>query len=158
MGLLLGIGIAVAGFVFFLLLKSRTRVPEEQNPEAVDYSQAYQAKYLLTGNEWHEYKKLRQYAAEKGLIICPKVRLLDIVEPRKGQNYRSLMGKIQSKHVDFLITDPDLRIKGVVELDDGSHDTQDRKERDEFVDLVLQSVGYTVVRTRGVTEETLDEF
>ena len=158
MGLLLGIGIAVAGFVFFLLLKSRTRVPEEQNPEAVDYSQAYQAKYLLTGNEWHEYKKLRQYAAKKGLIICPKVRLLDIVEPRKGQNYRSLMGKIQSKHVDFLICDQDLRIKGVVELDDGSHDTQDRKERDEFVDLVLQSVGYTVVRTRGVTEETLDEF
>lgn len=133
-------------------------VPEETPAEdpGIDYSQSYQAKYLLTKNEWHEYRKLKQYAQELGLQVCPKVRLLDIIEPRKGvQNYKSLFYKIQAKHVDFLLCDQNLYIKAIVELDDGSHDKSDRQERDRFVDQILASVGYKVIRTRSVTEETL---
>lgn len=68
----------------------------------------------------------------------------------------SYLGKIQSKHVDFVLYDQDLRIKAILELDDNSHNQQDRKERDLFVDEVLQSVGYRVIRTRSITEATLD--
>lgn len=121
-----------------------------------DYTSSYQAKYLLTRNEWYEFKKLKQYADAKGLMICPKVRLLDIIEPRKGGNYRSLMGKIQSKHVDFVICDQDLHIKAILELDDGSHDRKDRQERDQFVDQILTSVGYKVIHVRSITENTLE--
>ena len=67
----------------------------------------------------------------------------------------SALGKIQSKHVDFVICDQNLYIKAIVELDDKSHDQPDRQERDRFVDDVLTSVGYTVIRTRAVTEDTL---
>jgi very-short-patch-repair endonuclease len=67
----------------------------------------------------------------------------------------SALGKIQSKHVDFVICDQNLYIKAIVELDDKSHDQPDRQERDRFVDDVLTSVGYTVIRTRAVAEETL---
>lgn len=132
--------------------------PEETPAEepGIDYSQSYQSKYLLTKNEWHEYRKLKQYAQELGLQVCPKVRLLDIIEPRRGvQNYKSLFYKIQAKHVDFLLCDQNLYIKAIVELDDGSHDKTDRQERDRFVDQILTSVGYKVIRTRSVTEETL---
>ena len=123
----------------------------------IDYTQAYQAKYLLTKNEWSEYKKLRQYAEEKNLIVCPKVRLLDIVEPRKGQKqHLTLINKVQAKHVDFVICDKDLRIKAILELDDNSHNKADRQSRDEFVDTVLESVGYKVLHTKGITENTLD--
>ena len=122
-----------------------------------DYSKCYQAKYLLTKNEWYEHNKLRIYASQKGLIICPKVRLLDIIEPRKGEkDYLALRGKIQSKHVDFVLCDQSMHIKAVLELDDNSHDRKDRKERDAFVDHILSSVGYTVIHTRGITETTLD--
>lgn len=122
-----------------------------------DYSESYQATQLLTKNEWNEYKKLKEYAAERGLIICPKVRLLDIIEPRKGEkDYLALRGKIQSKHVDFVLCDQSMHIKAVLELDDNSHDRKDRKERDAFVDQILTSVGYTVIHTRGITETTLD--
>lgn len=131
---------------------------ENQKPDKkqVDYSKAYQAKYLLTKNEYYSYKKLKQYADAAGLLICPKVRLLDIIEPRNGEYYRALLGKIKSKHVDFLICDQDLRIKGVVELDDSSHDRNDRQERDKFVDQALQGAGYVVIHARGITEHTLD--
>ena len=122
-----------------------------------DYSRSYQARQLLSQNEWHEYKKLQKYATEKGLEICPKVRMLDIVEPRKGEkDYMALLSKVQSKHVDFLICDKDLHIKGVVELDDNSHNRKDRQERDAFVDQILTSVGYKVIHTRAITETTLD--
>lgn len=132
-------------------------IPESQPEETgMDYSQSYQAKYLLTKNEWHEYKKLKQYAQEMGLQVCPKVRLLDIIEPRKGTpNYKSLFYKIQAKHVDFVLCDQNLYIKAIVELDDNSHNQADRQERDRFVDQILKSVGYLVIRTRSVTEETL---
>ena len=83
--------------------------------------------------------------------------MLDLVEPRRGDGYMSLLGKIQSKHVDFVITDKDLRIKAIVELDDNSHDRPDRLERDRFVDDVLTGVGYKVIRTRSITEETLKD-
>lgn len=117
----------------------------------------YQAKYLLTRNEWYEYKKLREYSAIHNLQVCPKVRLLDIVEPRRGDpNYMSYMGRIKSKHIDFVICDQDLRIKGIIELDDNSHKGKDRYIRDIFVDAVLQGVGYTVIRTRSITENTLE--
>lgn len=124
-----------------------------------DFSKSYQRKYLLTKNEWHEYKKLQSLIEPRGFIICPKVRLLDIIEPIKDKdNYMSLMGRIQSKHVDFLICDKNLHIKCILELDDNSHLQKDRKERDNFIDLILTSVGYKVIHTFGITEALLTEI
>lgn len=131
---------------------------EAETQKNNNFADSYQRKYLLTRNEWHEYKKLRIYADAAGFQVCPKVRLLDIIEPRAGENYRSLMGKIQSKHVDFLICDQDLHIKAILELDDNSHDQKDRKERDAFMDEILTSVGYKVIRTRSITETTLESI
>lgn len=137
--------------------REEVAAPEQEDSAAGTLKGHYQAKYLLTRNEWHEYKKLKEYAAVHGLQICPKVRLLDIVEPRRGEaNYMSYMGKIKSKHVDFLICDQDLHIKGILELDDSSHDKADRKNRDALVDEILQDVGYTVIHARSITENTLD--
>ena len=143
--------------IIYLIVDRKKGSAGKGNAESVDYSQAYQAKYLLTKNEWYEYKKLQQYAENKGWIVCPKVRVLDLIEPRKGQkNYLALINKVQSKHVDFVLCDKDLHIKAILELDDNSHDKADRQERDEFLNTILQSVGYKVIHTRGITEDTLN--
>lgn len=132
-------------------------IKEEKTDLKTDYSQSYQRKYLLTKNEYREYMTLRKLAEEKNLIICPKVRLLDIIEPRKGEkDYKSLFFKVQAKHVDFVVCDKELRIKAVLELDDNSHNQKDRQARDTFVNQILTSVGYKVIHTRSVTETTLD--
>ena len=68
----------------------------------------------------------------------------------------SYLGKIKSKHVDFVICDKNMYIKAIIELDDSSHDTQKGKDRDEFVDTILRSVGYKVIHTRYITNEILD--
>ncbi len=124
-----------------------------------EYIGRYQKKYLLTKNEWYESKKLIQFATEKNLYVCPKVRLLDIIEPRRGDpKYKSLFYKIQAKHVDFVICDQNLHIKAILELDDNSHDEPGRVARDEFVDSILKDVGYTVIRTKSITEKTLENL
>ena len=139
------------------LLLDKVESKGKNNEKEADYATAYQAKYLLTRNEWHEYKKLRQYSDAKGWIVCPKVRVLDLIEPKKGQKeYRALLNKIQSKHIDFVVCDNDLHIKALIELDDNSHNKEDRAKRDAFLQTILESVGYKVIHTKGITEDTLN--
>lgn len=126
--------------------------------ESKDYTHCYQKKYLLTKNEYQAYKSLKAILDKYQMIACPKVRLLDIIEPINGDTYKGAMGKIQSKHVDFVICDKDLYVKGILELDDNSHNHPDRQERDLFVDTVLKNVGYKVVRVKAITEETITEL
>lgn len=137
-----------------------TLKPEDksaQNTEDLDFKNAYQRKSLFTRNEWQNYKKLRDVAEVRGFVICPKVRLFDLVEPRfnkkKKLTYRY---KIQAKHVDFVICDRDMNIRAVLELDDSSHYDPERIKRDEFVDTILLSTGYTVIHTKYIDYSILD--
>lgn len=145
----------------------KTEREQQENPKEehdikkdnyeINYKEAYQARRLFTKNEWQNYKKLREVAEVKGYIICPKVRLLDIIEPRRGEKkYKTLFYKVQAKHVDFVICDQDMSIKAIIELDDSSHNSKDRIERDQFVDLILKSVGYKVIHTRYINYDILD--
>lgn len=127
--------------------------------EDIDYQKAYQARYLLTKNEWRAFKDLQRITDIKEYMICPKVRLLDIIEPVKShKKYMTLFYKVQSKHVDFVICDRNAYIKAVIELDDSSHDRVDRMERDQFVDEILNSIGYKVIHTRTITPDILDQI
>lgn len=123
------------------------------------FSEAYYAKELLTANELRAYAKLKQQADERSLVICPKVRLADIVHPREGDpNYFSHFGRIKSKHVDFVICNQLMIVLGIVELDDNSHNRRDRQQRDQLVDAILTSVGYKIIHTREITPNLLDRF
>ncbi len=89
-----------------------------------------------------------------------KVRLLDLLEPRPGsQKYKTYFYKVQAKHIDFVLCDQEKLVARVlIELDDSSHDQIQRKERDEFVDQVVQSVGYKIIHTRRITEELREQL
>lgn len=130
--------------------------PKPTDKNAV-YQNAYEATNIFTKNERNNYRTLKVAADKKGYIICPKVRLADIVKPRNDPQYMARFGKIKSKHLDFVIYDSSMIcIKAVVELDDNSHNRPDRKERDEFVDFILNDCGIRIIRTRHITEDILD--
>lgn len=80
-------------------------------------------------------------------VICPKVRVADlifVVDRRSNQGHAN---KIDRKHVDFVICTTDtVTPRVVIELDDSSHFRADRAERDEFVDAAFQAAGLPVVR------------
>lgn len=131
----------------------------DQKLSRINYREAYQARQLLTKREHQEYLKLKQYADAKGWLICPKVRLWDLIEPKRGAaKKQTLINKIQSKHVDFVLVDQSMNVIGVLELDDSTHDRADRKARDSFVRDALEGAGITMIQTRCITPETLDGF
>jgi len=85
----------------------------------------------------------------KDYAILGKVRLADIIRPRKGlsnSERTSALNRITSKHVDFAVCDLRTRaVVGVIELDDSSHQNVSRQRRDEFVDKALLAAGVPVV-------------
>ena len=101
--------------------------------------------------------QVKTFADRNGLFLFAKVRLLDLVEPRRGQqNYKTYFYKIQAKHVDFVLCDAKLVARWVIELDDASHRRADRAERDTFVDEVLMSTGYTILHMDSFDEKLLE--
>lgn len=132
-------------------------VDKQTKTTSINFRESYQAKRIFTNNEWQNYKALKSIADIRNYIICPKVRLWDIIEPRHGtENWTILKNKIQSKHVDFVICDQYMNIIAIIELDDNSHYQAKRLERDEFIDLILRSVGYKVIHTKYITPDILD--
>lgn len=127
----------------------------------IKYREAYQPRQLLTKREMGEYLKLKQYADARGWLICPKVRLFDLIEPKSGYNRsdrQTLINKVWAKHVDFVLVDQSMNVIGVLELDDRSHDRPDRMERDQFVRDALEGAGFILIQTRSITPETLEGF
>lgn len=130
---------------------------DQATSKELDFKTAYQRKPLFTRNEWQNYKKLRDIAEVRGFVICPKVRLFDLVEPRHDKKRKlTYRYKIQAKHVDFVICDKDMNIKAVLELDDSSHYDPERIKRDNFVNTILLSTGYTVIHTKYIENRIFD--
>jgi hypothetical protein len=81
------------------------------------------------------------------LTVQSKVRLADIFfvsRPNENHNY---FNRIAQKHLDFLVCDP-VTMKPLlgVELDDASHQREDRQERDEFLEEVCKVAGLPLLR------------
>ena len=135
-------------------------VREPRAREQLPIKGAYQRSWVFTQNEKAEYRKLKPIAEQLGYIVLTKVRLLDLLEPRPGsQKHKTYFYKVQAKHIDFVLCDQEKLVARVlIELDDSSHDQIQRKERDEFVDQVVQSVGYKIIHTRRITEELREQL
>lgn len=123
---------------------------------APDYTQGYKSKWMFSYNEKDAYKKIKEITDELNLVLFSKVRLFDLIEPKKGiENGQIYQNKIQSKHVDFVICDSKLVARVVIEYDDSSHDAQAREERDVFVNAALSNCGYKVLHMRSIEPDKL---
>jgi hypothetical protein len=110
--------------------------------------------YLLTRAERAFYDVLVETvdgAFERRWLVFAKVRLLDLLWlPRGTQERRGHLNRVQSKHVDFVLCDrSDVRPVLAIELDDSSHDAEDRRERDAFVDAALRDAGLPLLRVKA---------
>jgi hypothetical protein len=117
-----------------LKLVIRKRVPA---PAALPYRKR---DYLLTAAERSFYEVLCSIL-DGQLLVFAKVRLADLVWMSKGTaNRQSHFNRIQSKHVDFVLCDREkIAPVLVIELDDSSHEADERRDRDTFVDAALSA-------------------
>ncbi len=84
------------------------------------------------------------------LRVFGKVRLADVIKVKPGLPngpQQQAFNRIKAKHLDFVVCRPDdLAVEFVVELDDASHNRQDRKDRDAFLDEALAAAGVPIFR------------
>jgi Protein of unknown function (DUF2726) len=106
--------------------------------------------YLLTRAERAFYDVLMIALAGRYNVFA-KVRMLDLFYLPKGtKNRMGWNGRIIQKHVDFVICDPKtLGPVTCIELDDASHDVEERQERDAFIDKVFEASGLKLHHVRA---------
>ncbi len=102
---------------------------------------------LLSEAEKLFYSSLQQ-AFGQTYWVYPKVRLADLINPRaktRSSEWHTAFNKIKFKHVDFVICHPEsFDVLAVFELDDATHNRQDRKDRDAEVDASLTMSGIPI--------------
>lgn len=132
--------------LFFYLIRPRDRYP-------------YERRELLTKREAAFYEILAPICARNGWMLLIKLRLADVVKVQAGEKkYMSFFNRIKAKHTDFILVDPEtLEVLAGVELDDPSHEREDRIERDEFVDHVYEAAGIPLLHVwMPIEEEELE--
>lgn len=79
--------------------------------------------------------------------VCPKVNLNDIFFVSRPDRNQASRNHISRKHVDFLLCDRrSMRPCMGIELDDSSHEREDRRARDALVQRVFDAAGLTLLR------------
>jgi very-short-patch-repair endonuclease len=90
------------------------------------------------------------------------VRLADLIEIEKGVSKslrQGALNRIFRKHVDFVVCGKDdLSILGVIELDDQSHKSAKRKERDSFLDSAMNAAGIPILHIQAQNAYSISEI
>ena len=162
----------VVGFGFIALVvegiagatrKQKSQAPAKTankwEPPKADRLPYKMRRYFFSASERSFYEILRRLVPSH--TVFAKVRLADLVSVERGAaGWQTHFNRIQSKHIDFVLLDSNLSPVVAVELDDSSHDREDRKTRDEFVDAVFSVARLPLVHVRAkrayVPDEILD--
>jgi len=141
------------GFVYLvadiiLSALSNKYVQRNSNNNAVTESYQYKRKeYFITKPEHELYDLLVQLFGFK-YYIFPQVRLSTLLDEKvRGQNWRGAWSHINRKSVDFVFCDKaNIKPLLALELDDASHEKEERIERDEEVERILKDAQLPLIR------------
>ena len=139
--LLLVIVVAVVVVLAFLKAKAQGGVGDEVWP--------FYAKKPLSQPEQVLYFRLIQALPEH--IILAQVQLSRLLGVKKGNNYQAWSNRINRMSADFVVCNKDSSIVAVIELDDATHQREDRQAADAKRDKALGSADVRIVRWQAKT-------
>lgn len=137
-------------FVIVFALKTflRSKTPQQAEHEALPYALR---RSLLTNTERSFFGVLEEVASRGQYYLFTQIPLGSLVYVEKGTgSYQSYRNKIDRKTLDFVLASKDtLTPLLAVELDDSSHEREDRQVRDAFVDEVLAKAGLPLMHVKA---------
>ncbi|QJD30828.1 DUF2726 domain-containing protein [Methylococcus geothermalis] len=134
--LLLVVVIAVGAVLAVLKAKSQGGGTDEVWP--------FYAKKPLSQPEQVLYFRLTRALPEH--IVLAQVQLSRLLGVKKGNNYQAWLNRINRMSADFVVCNKDSSIVAVIELDDATHQKEDRQAADAKKDKALSSAGIRIVR------------
>jgi very-short-patch-repair endonuclease len=133
---LLAVAIAVIAVLAVLKAKSQGGGADEVWP--------FYAKKPLSQPEQVLYFRLVQALPDH--IVLAQVQLSRLLGVKKGNNYQAWFNRINRMSADFVVCNKDSSIVSVIELDDTTHQKEDRQAADAKKDKALSSAGIRIVR------------
>lgn len=147
-------GIIAIVIVFAIALKDKLEVVDKK----VKFH--YKKKNFFMTRAEHEFYDLLISILGNEYYIFAQVHLPTLVDNKVvGQNWRGAFKHISEKSVDFVLCDKQyISPKLAIELDDSSHERQDRKERDSEVERILGDAGLPLLRLTNHGQFNSDEL
>lgn len=94
-------------------------------------------------------------------VVFGKVRVADVLKTKKGLNAskrQTAFNQISAKHFDFVLCNPDdLSVIAAVELDDSSHNSKKRIERDKFLESACEAADFKLHRFKASNSYNIGE-
>jgi hypothetical protein len=145
--------VSIITVILIILSKfSRKRIEHKE-------SNYIQREVLFTAAERSFYGVLDQ-SVSKDYKIFGKVRVADVLKPNSNMNrsdWQVAFNKISAKHFDYVLCEKDtLKVFGVIELDDKSHDSKRAKERDHFLEKACESASLKLIRFKAQQSYQID--
>lgn len=128
--------ILVIAILVVIKVRSRAGVGDEAWP--------FYAKKLLTQPEQVLYFRLIQALPDH--IVLAQVQLSRLLGVKKGHNHQTWLNRINRMSVDFVICRKDSSIVAAIELDDATHQKEDRQTADAKKDKALASADIRILR------------
>lgn len=128
--------------------------------EEVDSEWKYEKRAcMMTGAEKVAFRRLDKIFGEWFYVI-PQVHLSELLDWEvPGQSWMAAKSHIDKKSVDFvLIRKENLETACAIELDDYTHERQERKRRDRDVERHFKEAGMPLARLRGIGEMSDEEI
>lgn len=132
----------------YLFFKYRTRPkPVIDRPTPARWYEPQAA--LFTPAEQHFMMSLEMAIEGLPVRLFGKTRIADLIRVTRGlasDDYSAAFSKIRSKHADFVLVHPlSFAPLLVIELDDSSHEADDRQFRDAWVDEAYAQAGLPIL-------------
>lgn len=109
----------------------------------------YYKKELMTAPE--QVLLHRLISALPGKLIFAQVAMRALVDIKSTdrKTYWSKTGEIQGKYVDFVVCELSGAVVAVIELDDASHQREDRRKADLIKNKAFTEAGIRLIRIQG---------
>lgn len=132
--------------VFALLVAAKRGTSLKSGDQAFPYTK----KETLLSPAERSFLGVLEQSVGSNFRIFAQVRLADLLAVRKGTDKSirtTAQNRINAKHADFVLCNKEtLEIICAVELDDASHQKENRKARDNFLEEACRSAGLPLAR------------
>ncbi|MDQ7840824.1 MAG: DUF2726 domain-containing protein [bacterium] len=136
--LLVLVVIVVVAVVLLVAAKAKSGAGSEEGPWP------FYAKKPLSVPEQILYSRLSKSLPEH--IVLAQVGLSRLLGVKKGNNSQAWQNRINRMSSDFVVCSRDSSIVAVIELDDASHEREDRKVADAKKEKALGAAGIRIIR------------
>lgn len=128
----------------------------DKEAKIINYSNFQKKDYVMTQAELKFYRELKNITDKLELTIFPQIQLEKIISVRN--NNRAYRNRIKSRSIDYtIVTNKNCKIVCCIELDDYTHNYNNRIKRDEFINKLFSSTEIKLYRYNLKTEINIIE-